>query len=449
MRDEFGNPFLSASGEPRVISGLDLYRLVLAGVPGYRPSQFSIAGGDPSVNFSVVEGALFVQDDWRLAPGLTISYGLRHDYQQRGALRMQFAPRAGFAWAPFADGDSAIRGGVGLFYTQIPHVLFSDVLRLDGRHGQRLFIDRPEFFPVVPEALPGAPDFTPIIRTSSPDLTFPSMLVSTISYEHRLAGSLFGSLGYTWRRGDHLLRTRNLAVTPGDGAAAAPATPLILQFESTGRSTAHDINATVSGNIGRYATVFGSYGWTDAFQDTDGLYTVPADSSNLAAEWGVAPVPRHRASFGGTIDLPDDYALHPFVTWTSELPFDITTGHDTNHDSVFSDRPALAAEGQAGAVATPFGIFNLSPAPGETIVPRNFGVGPTHLAFDITATKTFMAYDGAVPSSHRLTIALSVTNLLNRTNYAPFNGVLTSPFFGTANRALNERRITLSARYDY
>jgi hypothetical protein len=44
---------------------------------------------------------------------------------------------------------------------------------------------------------------------------------------------------------------------------------------------------------------------------------------------------------------------------------------------------------------------------------------------------------------------VSVTNLLNHTNYAPFNGVLTSPFFGTANRALPKRRITLSVRYDF
>ena len=44
---------------------------------------------------------------------------------------------------------------------------------------------------------------------------------------------------------------------------------------------------------------------------------------------------------------------------------------------------------------------------------------------------------------------VSISNLTNRTNYAPYNGVLTSPFFGTANRALSKRRITLSARYDF
>src|SRR4029450_3816834 len=87
---------------------------------------------------------------------------------------------------------------------------------------------------------------------------------------------------------------------------------LILQFESTGRSSAHEVNATVSGNIGPYVTLFGSYGFARAMQDTDDLYSVPADSSNLAAEWGAALVPRHRVSFGGTIKLPGNSALSPF-----------------------------------------------------------------------------------------------------------------------------------------
>jgi hypothetical protein len=259
-------------------------------------------------------------------------------------------------------------------------------------------------------------------------------------------GSLFGSIGYTWRRGSHLLRTRQVDDPAG---IAAPLDALIMQFESTGRSSAHDVNATVSGNIGPYVTVFGGYGWTRAFQDTDDYLSVPADSSNLAADWGLAPVPRHRLSLGSSIGLPDDFALYSFVTATSELPFNITSGYDTNHDSVFTDRPALADGGRPGVVVTPFGTFNPSPGPGEAVIPRNFGIGPTQVTVDVTATKTFMPYNGPIPTSPRTTISLSVTNLLNRTNYAPFNGVLTSPFFGTANRALYKRRIILSARYDF
>jgi hypothetical protein len=205
----------------------------------------------------------------------------------------------------------------------------------------------------------------------------------------------------------------------------------------------------VSGNIGAAVTLYGSYGFTRAMQDTDDLYSVPADSSNLAGEWGVAPLPQHRVSVGGSINLPDDYAIYPFFNWTSALPFNITSGTDTNLDSVFTDRPSFAEAGQPGAVTTAFGVFNPNPGPGDVIVPRNYGSGPTYFTFDVTAAKMFAAYNGSTPSSHRATVLVSVTNLLNRNNYAPYNGVLTSPFFGTANRVHNNRRVTVSVRYDF
>jgi len=447
VRDGFGKPVAGVRGEPSVISGLDLYSLVRAGTPGYRPSQFSIVTGEPAVALSILEGAWFAQDDWRAAPRLTVSYGVRHEIQRYDGLRMRFAPRAGLAWAPTADGNSAVRAGVGVFYTPIPHRLFSDALRLDGRHGRQLVVDRPEFFPGVPSALPSVQETTATIRTKSPDLTLPTTLVSTLSYDRRLVGSLFGSIGYTWRRGSHLLRTRNVGVSTEAGIAVPNA--LNLQFESTGRSTAHEVNANVSGNIGPRVTVFGSYGFTRAMQDTDDLYSIPADSANLAAEWGLALVPTHRVSFGGSISLPNNYGIHPFVYWMSALPFNITSGNDTNLDSVFTDRPSLAQPGQAGAVTTPFGLFNPNPQPGEPVIPRNVGIGPTNFTFDVTVSKAFLTSKSLNPSSHRTTVLLSISNLLNRTNYAPYNGVLTSPFFGTANRALNKRRLTLSARYDF
>ena len=425
-----------------VFSDLDLYRQVLAGVPGSRPTQFSVVKGNPAVALTVVEGAWFAQDDWRVQPRLTVSYGIRQDFQQYDGLRMRLAPRAGLAFAPTADGNSAVRAGVGVFYTPIPQRLFSDALRLDGSHDQQLVVDRPDFFPQVPDALPNVQDVTTTVRTQSPDLTLPMMLVSTVSYDRRLVGSLFGSVGYTWRRGSDLLRTRNVGGVPGADLVVANARN--LQFESTGRSTAHEVNATMSGTLGQL-TLFGSYGFSRARQDTDDLYSTPADSANLAAEWARAPIPVHRVSFGGSVSLPRDYAIHPLVTWSSALPFNITSGNDTNLDSVFSDRPSFAS-GQAGAIVTPFGIFNPNPQPGETVIPRNFGLGPTNFTIDATVTKTLAASKG---SSRRATLMLGVSNLLNRTNYAGFNGVLTSPYFGTANRALNKRRVTLTARYDF
>jgi hypothetical protein len=82
----------------------------------------------------------FVQDDWKIAPRLTVNLGLRYEWMsnprdgQLQALnslatlpgvfefripktdRNNFAPRIGFAWDPFGDARTAVRGGFGISY---------------------------------------------------------------------------------------------------------------------------------------------------------------------------------------------------------------------------------------------------------------------------------------------------------------------------------------------
>jgi hypothetical protein len=48
-----------------------------------------------------------------------------------------------------------------------------------------------------------------------------------------------------------------------------------------------------------------------------------------------------------------------------------------------------------------------------------------------------------------LTFSVDVENMLNHTNLAGYNGVLTSSFFGRANRALEARRILLGVRLSF
>jgi hypothetical protein len=395
------------------------------------------------VTFPFTIGAAFVQDDWRLLRRLTVSYGARSEYERELQTHLAIAPRAGIALALSDDGRSTLHAGVGLFYSQIPQTMVSDVLR--SRQSALLVVARPQFFPSVPDTLPAAQTEV-TTRTNAPNLTMPLLAVSTLSVDHQIAPHLFASIGYTWKRGADLLRTRVIATHAGDvgGLALGPT----LQFESTGRSTAHEIHLTTSGNMGSWLSVFGSYQRALAFQDTDGPFTIPASSADLAAEWGPAPAPRHQVAAGASFALPGpgEISISPLVRAMSALPFNITTGMDNNGDTQFADRPAVAQPGDPGAVVTPYGVFNPNPGPGQTIVPRNSGVGPTELTLDLTASWSSV---GQLATSDRATFTITVNNLTNRVNNAPYNGVLTSPFFGVANRALNPRRITLSLRYDF
>jgi len=61
----------------------------------------------------------FVQDSIHLSRELTIDAGLRYDRQTLTDDRNNFAPRIGFGWHPGGDSRTSIRGGYGMYYTQI------------------------------------------------------------------------------------------------------------------------------------------------------------------------------------------------------------------------------------------------------------------------------------------------------------------------------------------
>jgi outer membrane receptor protein involved in Fe transport len=61
----------------------------------------------------------FVQDSIRVTNDLTVDAGLRYDRQTLTDATTNFAPRIGFGWHPNGDSRLAVRGGYGMYYTQI------------------------------------------------------------------------------------------------------------------------------------------------------------------------------------------------------------------------------------------------------------------------------------------------------------------------------------------
>jgi Carboxypeptidase regulatory-like domain/TonB dependent receptor len=77
--------------------------------------------------------AFYAQDSWKVTPSFTLNYGLRYDLDTQFAplttYKKDFGPRVSFAWDPFKNHKTVIRGGYGIFYgpvdVQIPDVDYS------------------------------------------------------------------------------------------------------------------------------------------------------------------------------------------------------------------------------------------------------------------------------------------------------------------------------------
>ncbi|HEX3875778.1 MAG TPA: carboxypeptidase regulatory-like domain-containing protein [Bryobacteraceae bacterium] len=63
--------------------------------------------------------AAFVQDDWKVKPNLTINLGLRYERQTFTDSTKDFAPRIGFAYSIGNNGKTVVRGGFGIYYSQV------------------------------------------------------------------------------------------------------------------------------------------------------------------------------------------------------------------------------------------------------------------------------------------------------------------------------------------
>jgi len=84
---------------------------------GTRSQQLDFIGsGELSRNQT--QYLAYFSDKWTVNRRLTLEYGARFD-RDNVASENNFAPRVGFAFLPFLDGRTVVRGGIGLFYDNI------------------------------------------------------------------------------------------------------------------------------------------------------------------------------------------------------------------------------------------------------------------------------------------------------------------------------------------
>jgi hypothetical protein len=461
-------------------------------------AQLTVAGGNPFAEVRQWDIGPFIQDDWKMRPDFTLSAGLRYQYQTNLKSPLLFAPRLSFAWTPWfttrGQPKTVIRGGAGIFYDLIRTSTTLQANRFDGHTEQQFIVSDPsllDLFPAIPNSSALATLSQPqTIWRKVSDLTEPYYIQSSISIERSLPRNTNLSISYVETRGLHQLRSRNLnAPAPVTGLRPYGNAFNVYDYETSGSYRQHllVINAALRPNPKINLNV--NYAFGKASGDTDGAGSFPANSYNLATEYGRSPFDvRHRLTLTGSIDTRWGVSFFPLIIASSGAPFNITTGSDSNADSLFTDRPAFATDlARTSVKRTAFGVFDLAPLPGARIIPRNFGAGPGYFSVNLRVARTFgfgsapqaraQASAGAAkgaaaprpPASgrpedkpYKLTISLFASNLFNRTNKGTPIGNLTSPLFGISNSlsansqfgfgasaATSNRSISLRAQFNF
>ncbi|MFM8394478.1 MAG: carboxypeptidase regulatory-like domain-containing protein [Acidobacteriota bacterium] len=485
-------------------SNLEQYRRVLNGDPTARPQQYTVNRGNPVLNYAMTQNSWFVNDDWRVNQKMTVSFGLRHEFQTQLVDKLNFAPRFGLAWSPFRDRKTTFRFGGGLFYSRLASNLYESILRFDGVTQQSILIRNP----LYPDPFAGNPNVqisNTVKRVFESGMKAPYTIIYSLTVERQLPKGLNGSFTYIYARGLHQFRTRNVnAPLPGTYDPTVPNSgvrPLgdvgnIYQIESSANSKYNGLLFRLDRRMGRNLNLFGNYtlSWTKS--DADGSGSLPANNYDLTSEWGRAFTDRRHSFFvGGRIGLPLAINLSPFINASSGGPFSITTGFDENGDTVINDRP-LGLNRNSSLPVSLYGnitnrcISNCAPGSTSQVLLRDYlsakfpnGVkaqSPGSLNANLNFSKTFsfgerknaqaqqgggmgpmmgggmVRMGGGGPMGFgnengrfNLTLSAQISNFLNRVNPGSFSGVLGSPYFMRSSSAGAARQFELGLRFSF
>ena len=416
------------------------------------PSTYTRRIGDPLVEYSHWQGGIFVQDDWRARKNLTLSGGLRQELQTHLNDGINLAPRAGLTWSPFKSGTTTVRAGGGIFYDWLEAEVYEQTLRVDGFRQQEVVVRNPGY----PDPFSGgSPDILPTSKyVLAEGLVMPTRNIVNVGLSQRLSSNLSLNLNAMHSRGTNRLRGRNTNA-PIDGRRPDATFGNITQVESTAHMRTNQIHAGLNFNVpARRIMVFANYSFFDQKNDADGPFSLPADSYDLAAEWGPsAGIPRHMVS--ALVNLPLAYGFRLGLTTQarSGTRYNITTGRDDNDDTVFNDRPAGVGRNSevgkgswdvAARVTYTFGFGDRSaaagPGGGPVMIVQRVGGAP---AGDMLSG---LMGGGAENKRFRIELFASAQNLLNSVTPMGYSGVMTSPFFRQPTAAMPARRIDVGMR---
>ncbi len=439
----------------------------------------------------------YAQDTWRIAPGLTLTYGLRYEVnpspsEENGRLPptvlnlnnpstlalapsgtrlydtswKNFAPRVGAAYQPFKTGRTVIRGGFGVFYDlgygftgssfSTGIYPFAATLSLPA-----VTFTSPQFAVQPPAVNPNPP--YPRVFAYSNDFSLPYTLEYNFAVEQGFGNNDSVSVSYVGAAGRRLGRVESLR-------RANPSFPRVDIVRDNGSSDYNALQLEYRRRIFHGFQALGSYSYGKSLdtvsEESINNFQAPASRYNSIQDRGPSSFDiRHTFTSALSYAIPSPsseigrkvlggFALDSFLRSRSARPINILTGRDalglgfttvTRPDLIAGVPLYLGDANVPGGKRLNAAAFNgASPVAnlrqgtlGRNVL-RGFGASQV----DVSVRRDFRLTERA-----SLQMRVDGFNILNHPNFDNPVAILTDPNFGRSTQMLASGLGGLSTLY--
>ena len=434
------------------------------------PDRFEQGAGPVATTaFDFSQYGAFIMDTWRPTPRLTVDLGLRYDFMAmpeplRNAYEStnpelddnfkndgdNFAPRVGFAYDLFGNGDAVVRGGVGMYYTPIPGILLAQPLQQTASLFNNYTFDcsrvtcpsYPNLF--TDEQLANFdPAATLDLATIDPDFESAESTRASLGYQQRVFQDYSFEVEGIYAQHDKQQRFVNVNAVP-TGLTFGNLVQYTTAVTDKPYPNFRDVRMHVSdaeadyksatlglrklGSAGSRLTWLAHYTWSEAIdQDTNSRSTSTSFSYDpYDPEISEGPSDNdvtHRVVASATYELPFGFMLSGIYNWRTGQPYTRNIFYSGGPGSltglsrigtnvpVFVDSNGNIIDLTQANNATPAEFATFLNSQGARIIGRNTENQPDFSNLDLRVAKRF-----GLPSGFDVELIAEVFNVFNEAN---------------------------------